>query len=320
MFEKYIRIDNVSVNERKIVFRFSCSRRLRKYFSSDSLYTEYDIELDNVNKSILTVPAVSVLIPIAWATGANLYVEELDETFLRSLEKIKAVMKKRHPTFSFQTEVKAQKEVPNKFLNKDYGLLFSGGLDSIVSYIKNKVLKPHLISIWGFDVLTQRAALWKKIEGTLTEFANKEQVPIHFIKSNARELIKEFLLSVDFGRNWWVRVSHGLTAISLCAPLTAKNIGAILVASSRGPQHPGEIRYPLGSSPLVDEQISWADVRVIHDCYRLNRQQKIKHVLKPFIENKYYPILTVCTDSMRRELNCNRCPKCLNTIAGLVLE
>jgi predicted protein tyrosine phosphatase len=106
----------------------------------------------------------------------------------------------------------------------------------------------------------------------------------------------------------------------LCAPLTAKSIGTILVASSRGLQHPGEIRYPLGSSPLVDEQISWADVKVIHDCYRLNRQQKIKQVFKPFIENKYYPILTVCTDSMRQDLNCNRCPKCLNTIAGLVLE
>lgn len=320
MFEKYIRIDNVSVNGRQIVFRFSCSRRLRKYFSSSTFYIEYDTAIDNVNKSLLSVPAVSVLIPIAWATGANLYVEELDETFLRSLEKVKAVMKKWHPNFSFHTKVKAQKRIPNKFLNKDYGLLFSGGLDSTVSYIENRVLKPHLISIWGVDVLTQKTALWKKIEGALTEFANKEYVPTHFIKTNVLELLKFELLNVDFGRDWWVRVSHGLTTIGLCAPLTAKSIGTILIASTRGPQHPGEIRYPLGSSPLIDERISWADVRVIHDCYRLNRQQKIKYVLKPFIEAEYHPILRVCTDSLRRDLNCSQCHKCLNTMAGLVLE
>jgi len=318
LFEKYIRIDNVSVNGRQIVFRFSCSRRLRKYFSSDTLYIEYDTAIDNVNKSLLTIPAVSVLIPIAWATGANLYVEELDETYLRSLEKVKAVMKKWHPNFSFHTKVIAQKEISNKLLNKDYGLLFSGGLDSTVSYIKNRVLKPHLISIWGVDVPIQKVALWKKIEGTLTEFANKEHVPIHFIKSNARELINERLLSVEFGRCWWVRVSHGLTTIGLCAPLTAKSIGTILIASSRCPQHPNEIRYPLGSSPLIDEKISWADVRVIHDC-RLNRQQKIKHVLKPFIETQYHPILRVCTN-LFQDLNCNQCHKCLYTMTGLVLE
>jgi len=320
LFGKYIRIDNVSVNGRQIIFRFSCSRRLRKYFHSNTFYIEYDTAIDNVNKSLLTIPAVSVLIPIAWATGANLYVEELDETYLRSLEKVKAVMKKWHPNFSFHTNIKAQKEIPNKFLNKDHGLLFSGGLDSTVSYIKNRVRKPHLISIFGFDIPTQKAALWKKIEGTITEFANKEHVPIHFIKSNVMELLNDPLLNVEFGRCWWVRVSHGLTTIGLCAPLTAKSIGTILIASTRGPQHPGEIRYPLGSSPLIDEKISWADVRVIHDCYRLNRQQKIKHVLKPFIENEYHPILRVCTNPLRQDLNCNQCHKCLKTMTGLVLE
>lgn len=320
MFEKYIRIDNVSVNGRQIVFRFSCSRRLRKYFNLNTFYIEYDTTIDNVNKSLLTIPAVSVLIPVAWATGANLYVEELDETYLRSLEKVKAVMKKWHPNFSFHTKIKAQKEIPNKLLNKDYGLLFSGGLDSTVSYIENRVRKPHLISIFGADIQTQNTALWKKTESTITEFANKEHVPVHFVKSNVLELLNDSLLSVEFGRYWRVRVSHGLITIGLCAPLTAKSIGTILIASSRGPQHPGEIRYPLGSSPLIDEKISWADVRVVHDCYRLNRQQKIKHVLKPFIESEYHPILRVCTTPLRQDLNCNQCHKCLYTMTGLVLE
>jgi hypothetical protein len=318
--KKYININSVTVNGRQIVFRFSCSRRLQKYFSSNTFYIEYDTAINNVSKSLLTIPAVSVLVPIAWATGANLYVEELDETYLRSLEKIKAVTKKWHPNFSFHSEVKAQKEIPNKFQNKDYGLLFSGGLDSTVSYIQNKVLKPHLISIWGVEVLTQNTTLWKKAKSTLTEFANKEHIPIHFIKSDFLKLLNDSLLSIEFGRNWWVRVTHGLTMISLCAPLTMKSFGTILIASSRGVQHPDEIRYPLGSSPLIDEKISWADVKVIHDCHKLSRQQKIKHVLKQFTETEYHPILRVCTNAVRQELNCSQCHKCLNTMTGLVLE
>jgi hypothetical protein len=280
---------------------------------------EYDSAIDDVNKSILTVPAVSAFIPLAWATGASIYVEKLDATFLRSLEDVKTVMKKWHPSYSFATEVVVTKVVHNEFHGKDYGLLFSGGLDSVVSYIQNRSLKPHLVSIWGLDILTQMTTLWKRVETAISEFADKEGVPIHFIKSNIRQLFNEPLLSIEFGKSWWVRFSHGLTTIGLCAPLTAKGIGTILIASTRGPQHEGEVRYPLGSSPLIDERISWADVKVIHDCFGLNRQQKINRVLKPFTETEYHPLLRVCTESMQ-ELNCSGCCKCLNTIAGLVLE
>jgi hypothetical protein len=319
MGEKFISIDNVCVRGRQVVYRFSCSRRISKYFSSDSLYIEYDTPINDVNKSLLTIPAVSVFIPIAWATGANLYLQELDKTYLESLEKIKTVMRNWYPSFSFLTRIVAQKTIANEFHNNEYGLLFSGGLDSMVSYIENRALKPRLISVWGLDVLTRKQALWGKIKETLTGFADKEQVPIHFIKSNVRELINEPLLSVEFGQSWWVRVSHGLITIGLCAPLTTKGIGTILIASTRGPQHHGEERYALGSSPLIDEKISWADIKVVHDCYRLNRQQKIKYILKKFVETEYCPELRVCTNSVL-DLNCSQCHKCLHTIAGLVLE
>ena len=317
--KKYIRFDKVSVRGRQVEIRFSCSKRLEKYLSADTFYMEYDVAVDDVSRGLLAVPAVSAFVPLAWATGADIYVEEMDETFLRSLEDVKAVMRRWHPSFSFATEVVAAEVVHNEFHGKNYGLLFSGGLDSVVSYIRNRGLKPHLLSIWGLDVLTERRALWKRVEMALSEFAEREGVPIHFIKSNARQLFNEPLLSVEFGESWWVRVSHGLTTIGLCAPLVAEGIGTVLIASTRSFQHVGEVRYPLGSSPLVDNRISWADVKVIHDSYDLNRQQKIKHVLKPFTETEYHPLLRVCTDPMQT-LNCGRCRKCLNTIVGLVLE
>lgn len=317
--KKFIRIERVSVTEGQILVRFSCSRRIRKYFSSDTVSIQYDVALDDVSESILVIPAVSVLLPVAWATGANLYVEELDKNYLKSLEKIKVVMKRWYPTFSFDTKIFVQKKITNEFSNKEHGLLFSGGLDSVTSYIQNRDLKPHLISVWGLDVLLKKETLWKKIKDSLSDFARKEEVPIHFIKSNIRQLIYEPLLSIDFGYSWWVRVSHGLTTISLCAPLTAKGIGTLIIASTRGPHHSDKERYPLGSSPLIDNKLSWADVKVVHDGYELNRQQKIKYVLKEFVETEYHPLLRVCTNAVN-DLNCSQCNKCLETMTGLVLD
>lgn len=317
--EKYIKIDRVELDGKQVVFDFSCSRRIRKYFTSDRLFIEYDFALDNVPENLLCVPAVSVLVLVAWATGSNLYVEELDRTFLKSLEKAKTVMRKWHPTFSFETKIFVKNQVPNSYSNKEVGLLFSGGLDSVVSYIKNRASKPHLISVWGLDVITNDIVRWKKIQKSLLDFADKEQTPIHFIKSNIRQLLNEPLLSVDFGKSWWVRVSHGLVTTSLCAPLTRSGIGTIIIASTRGPQKLGEERYPLGSSPLVDNKISWANARVVHDCYELNRQQKIRHVLKEFIRSNYPLLLRVCTEPSP-DLNCSKCRKCLNTMVGLLLE
>lgn len=318
--EKYIRINSVSVKKKEIAFRISCSKRIQKYFFSNTIFVEYDNEIDKVSKSLLTIPAVSTLLPIAWATGANLYIEDLDKAFLKSLDNIKPVMKTWHPTFSFRTQIIVKKEVMNKSSQKKYGLLFSGGVDSVVSYIRNKAVRPQLISIWGINVKTCNKLRWKNLEDQLIQFADKEKTPMHFIKSNILEIINDQLLSVEFGRSWWVRVSHGLATIGLCAPITVtENIGTLLIASTRSIQHPNELRYPLGSSPLIDNKLSWANTKIIHDCYQLNRQQKIRYILKPFTEKEYFPKLHVCTGP-GIELNCNQCHKCLHTIVGLTLE
>ena len=318
--KKVVSIANTEVHNRNTVFfKLSYPKSIQKYFSSDYIYAEYSTKIDCVDESILNIPAVSALVPFAWAVGVDLSVKKLDKTFFESLSKIRPIMEKWHSNFSFSTKIEVEEIVSNQFSNKEFALLFSGGLDSTVSYIRNRDKKPQLISIRGLDVPIKRPFLWKNVKKQLTAFASQENLKIHFIKSNVRELFFENLLSVEFGQSWWVRVSHGLVTLGLCAPLTGQGFGTVLIASTRGPQFPGEVRYPLGSSPLIDEKISWADVRVIHDCYRFNRQQKIRHVLKPFIETEYHPILRVCTDLLQ-DLNCSQCHKCLNTMAGLVLE
>lgn len=317
--KKCIRLLNTKVhNGNVLVTKLSYPKSMKKYFSSDCIYAEYNRRIDCVDESILNIPAIAILVPLAWAIGANLSVKKLDKSFLESLNKIRPIMQKWHPNFSFSTEIKVEEVVSNKFSNKGCALLFSGGLDSTVSYIRNKDKKPQLISIRGLDVLTEKRQVWTNVAEQLTAFAKRENIKIHFIKTNARELFFESLLSIEFGRSWYVRVSHGLLTLGLCAPLTGEGFGTLLIASSRGPQHPNEVRYPLGSSPLIDEKISWADVKIIHDSYDLNRSQKIMKVLRNHVESGNTIFLRVCVNPVK-DLNCSKCSKCIATITGLAV-
>ena len=316
--KKFILVKLEEIEDKRILFKLSFPKRIKKYFSSNWLYAEYSVNIGDVNKSILYVPAVSSLISAAWAIDADIYVEELDRAFLEALEKVRRIKEKWHPHFSFKTQIRVKKIVQNKFGNTGHGLLFSGGIDSTASYIRHRQDKIHLIFIWGLDILPSKEEYWRKTESFLKEFSEKENVKIHFIKTNARQIFFEKLLSIEFGLLWWERVSHGLVTLGLCAPITAKeNIGTLLIASSGKRQ---DMKWSWGSHPATDNLLRWADVKVIHDSDDMDRQEKIRYLIKPYVEKTgYYPTLRVCTRILK-DLNCNECEKCLRTITELVLE
>jgi hypothetical protein len=314
---KYIQIHELRVLDgRNVVFKLSYSNRMRKYFSSDCLYVNYDKEIGNVDKSVLYIPAVSSLMHLAWAIGADIRVNELDGVFLESLDQVKSVIQNWYPNFSFAGRVLVGKLVSNRFSGDGCALLFSGGLDSTVSFIRNKDRKPALVSIWGLDVLTNKEAVWLTARNQLSSFAEKEGVAVNFVKTNARQLLNEQYLSAEFGVSWWEMVSHGLTTIGLCAPLTKDGLGTVLIASTDSVK---EMKYPWGSFVKLDNRICWADVKIVNDGSEFSRQEKIKYVFKDYVSKASCPVLRVCTSSTR-SLNCGKCEKCLRTITGLTLE
>lgn len=317
---KYIKIEQLKVLKNRLLTKLSYSKNVEKYFVSNLFYVEYDQHVYNVSKSILYIPAVSSLITVAWAIGADIYVEELDKTYLESLGKIELVMKDWYPNLPFSTNIHVEKVVPNSFSNNGYGLLFSGGIDSTASYIRHKSKKPDLIMVLGLDIPLDEEKFWRKVKNEYEDFAHRENVKINFIKTNARQFIDERLLGIEFGRyltsSWWGGFQHGIFLLGLCAPLTVEHIGTILIAAT----YTRQFKYPWGSHPLIDNKISWADVGVVHDAYELSRQEKIRYVLKNYVRNSgHHPFLWVCWSSLR-DFNCGKCEKCSRTIIGLVLE
>jgi len=306
------------LNDKILLFRLFYSKGIGAFLTSNYLVCEYDTKIDNVDVSILQIPAMSSIITLAWSIGADIYVKKLDSAYFESLNKIKSVMQNWHPQLSFSTEIIAGDIISNRLSNDRYGLLYTGGIDSTTSYIKHRNKRPNLITVCGKgdDIEDYN----KKAEKVLIDFSHQEGVRLNFIKTNVEQVIDRRLLFEKTGLNWWSSLSHGIVLSGLCAPLTCvENIGALLVASS----FTREFNYPWGSHPLIENNIRWADIRVVHDGYEMTRQEKIRYILKEYIRKTgNYPILRVCTSRESREAigaKC-RCEKCCRSITGLVLE
>ena len=148
-------------------------------------------------------------------------------------------------------------------------------MDSLASYIRHKKEKPNLIMIWGADIPISEEKFWKKVKSEYEILARREDIEINFVKKNLHEVIDEGPLNVDFGRfligSWWGDFHHGISSLSICAPLTVvKGIGRLLIASTHSPRY----NYPWGSHWLIDNKLCWADVRIIHDSCELTRHEK----------------------------------------------
>lgn len=320
--KKYIKIEDLSIYKNRILVRLSCSKNIQKYLLSNTLYIEYDKNIDEVPNSILQIPAVSGIITLAWLTGADVYVKEFDAAYLNSLQKVKKVLRGWYPEFPF-SEIYADKIILNRFNNNGYGLLFSGGIDSMTSYIRHRDKKPNLI-----HCVVRKEHLNRNREH-LINFAKQENVTINVIKTNMYNVTHGLLIYAQFGVDWWPDVGHSIVYTGLCAPLTQKiNVGTLLIASS----YTREFKYPWGSHPLIDNNISWGGCRVLHDSYELSRQQKISHVLKNYIAShdgdhvlKALASELACGSSSvcgkcAECVSSSGCMKCLRNIAGLALE
>jgi len=310
-------IDSPHVSRNEIRYRLHFPRTLRKYFLKDTSYVQYDSSLDigNVDSSILAIPMASVVAPIAWAVGAEVRLDKLDETYLQSLDRIKELYRHIYPRLSYSGDIRAEKTVTNKFGGERTGVLFSGGVDSSASYLRHKDKKPDLIPICGvLDLPHFEEEFWSRVWADISSLANRDGIGAFQVKTDILRNINHELLTNEFKYSWY-GVSSGLFLLGMVPPVTAvRGIKTVVVAAS----YTEDYEKNTGAHPSIDTNIAWADVNVLHDGYALSRQQKINYLCRR--ENiRYLSNLRVCWDSARK-INCGNCEKCLRTITNLLLE
>lgn len=108
--DNYIIITHFVLEKGRATIDFEVSNNLKTYFKSTTFW--YKMEgLKNVPKSIVVIPFVCNILPIAWLANSTIFLQELDVDFYKSIEEIKKGYINMYPMLSFNGLVFARKHM-----------------------------------------------------------------------------------------------------------------------------------------------------------------------------------------------------------------
>jgi len=311
-----VRLINITFSNsgKRIEYHYVIDAKYQKYFSTNNeLYAEYDVDVSSVPLSIAVIPFLSSVMPIAWFLGLDIFVDEVDKNFLESLAEIKIELSKDWSGREFHGELNAGKIVTNSISGSRYMMLYSGGVDALTTYIRQRGQNPDLVTIHGADIPIGDRKQWED----LLQFIDAEQLLAqnkkYRITSNVRDFYTykvDLLVNMD----WWGKVQHGLALLGVTAPLSFVNgYKGVYFASSQADG------FAWGSHPKIDDKVRWADLFCKNDGFDLNRQKKIDLIVA-FKQRTVSPFrVRVCYSELNQDLNCSRCEKCYRTILAIIL-
>lgn len=316
----YIKIDKILKKNNRLDILFSTSQNIDRFFIEKNFWVEYSFNIENIPNSILIVPFLSNVLPIAWITGTEIVVDELDKDFFDSVEKFKSGYIRMYPNITFyDTKIKFNNIVKNKKqLSKKKGAFFSGGVDAYATLFSHIEENPLLITVWGADIQTSNYDGWRKMKKNVDEASKQYHLEKEFIKSN----FKEFLVSAELNKlimksndKWWHGFQHGVGLIGLSAPVSFEyGLSQIYIASS----YTKDDKVTCASYPTIDEHVKFCDTKIHHDQFELNRQEKIEKIISVANKIKKYPNLHVCWENTSG-INCCKCEKCCRTMIGIMI-
>lgn len=311
-------VDKPVVVGSTVTYNLRPDRALRSYFSSERMFATYEVRLADVPQPILLIPFVATLAPIAWALGAELRLPSVDRVFLESLLEVREALRELHPAVSWDGDIRADTIVDGDEASYEHeALLFSGGVDSLASFVTHRHGKPLLVAVWGADVGVGKTDVWDRVMAAHRRFASGQRLDIVSVKSNFRTFFSHYKLRARFFRNfanWYSAAQQGLGLTGLCAPLSyVYELKRVRIASGATDQSAG----PWGSRPSIDNAVRWGSTQVIHDGFSLTRQAKLAVIAQYIRDEDPRLQLRVC---LGRSGNCSRCVKCSLTMVGLTLE
>ena len=325
MDEKLIVLDRINVLGDTLEYEFSFSKCLRKYFAfSEKFYVKYEFSVEQIPNAILVIPFICNVLPIAWVLDAKIVCDELDKDFYESIERFKKGYIDQYPDISFLGMVYPKKLIDTKTINEDRHnvvMFYSGGVDATATMIRHLQEKPLLVTLWGADLMPGDEGGWKVVYSNNYNTARLFGLDYTYVKTSFRTFINEIELhelvkAINEGYGWYHDFSHGIGIISHAAPITYY-YGADLVYIAASVTDNDKEFYG-ASMPFIDENVKWAGIRVIHDGFHLNRQEKLDYISSYMKQNKKEIPLRVCWE-IRDGNNCCHCEKCYRTLAGLLL-
>lgn len=312
-------LDHISVNKNLVEYHYTVSSGMKKYFTTDCMFLQYEENMSEVPMSILTIPFVNCMAGLSWLSNCVLFVDEIDATYYESFKSLKVAYNELHNYIGLKGLLTPSKIIKNELdsIAEKGILLFGGGVDCHSTFIRNKESISHILNIYGWLKNTR--------EVNQVDIHDKEQTASYARTMGVESLharsnfVSQFSLSAidkDFNTSYWFGFLHSMAFLSIAAPLAwVYKIKNLFIASSFTK---GKVGAKCASDITTDSLFKFANYgRTIHDGFELNRQEKIK-ILVEYQRSicRPYPI-QACSFN---DSNCCECEKCFRTIIELIAE
>jgi hypothetical protein len=175
-------------------------------------------------------------------------------------------------------------------------LLFSGGVDSFYSLVRNPAVSV-LVFIIGFDVRLQNKEVWQAVVRAHRDLAAERGLRFITVATNLRD-------HPVLGRMRWARY-HGVL-LAAASHLLSGQASHWIVSSSFQQDN----LMPWGSRPDLDHLWSGGGVRITHFGAEKWREDKLAAMAGVPMVHRH---LRVCYADPRAEGNCGCCERCVRT-------
>lgn len=316
-----IHIHSPKVQNNTVVCKLDVSRPQSKFFKDDNFIVEYDESVESVPDSILAIPAVMNVAPIAWASNIEVSTPILDEGFYRALEHIRDGYAQLYPSvFSNDDHViTCERTIANHSPDASTpAVLFSGGVDSTAATLDVLEDSPALLTIQGSDINLDNNRAWQNVTKQVENFARSYKLPTHSCHSNFRDILRYRFLDYEYksklGRGFWVAVQVGTGLPAIFSPIAYKH-GYNEIKQGSG--YTADPEYPV-PQPIFVNELAWSGTTVSISDVNVSRQEKISRIAQYFHSGNKLTIRSCLRSSDGK--NCSECMKCRRTIVGLLLE
>lgn len=172
---------------------------------------------------------------------------------------------------------------------------YSGGVDSLSTFMRHRDEITHLLFINGFDMREDGA--WDAAEARMRESADKLGKAVISVNTNAHEFCAR--------RGVTMPAFHGTLLCTIIAALAPQRAYVASTFTYR------ELK-PWGSHPLLDPLWATEATAIHHDACELRRTEKTELIAS---DPEMLALLQVCWGN--RTHNCGRCSKCVRTRIAL---
>lgn len=325
MIRKYVNKLNIelpTVAGNTIRYHYKVSGPWQEAFNLNQEFeVTYDVDVSNVPTSIIIIPFLANVLPIAWVYDAQIIAPTCDADFLNCLSAVKHGYEEMYPMVHFEGNFTPQTIENNQHRTKGAICLFSGGVDAFNTLIQHIDEQPTLLTVRGADIKLSDVKGWENVKKHVEAVSEDFNVVFHQVSSNLKTFLNDAILSKHImvsGDGWWHGFQHGLGLLGHAAPLAWMfNKRVVYIASSFTAADKGKVTC--ASDPTIDDQVRFCGTKIVHDGYEFTRQDKVRNIVEYSYKTNTPIRLRVCWESEGGS-NCCHCEKCLRTILAIYAE